>query len=214
MTGDLAALADPGICKKKATSEDPSQRYGNVDEMMRALNRRQSVTRYLMTLVAALILMVVGIGVYFELMPQTHEVEFVEAPAPEEEEDILDQGIDPTTELGLEQVDSTGQPLTEERQRQMEEYEAKAEQIFRKQYAEEAERILSRIYDNKNMSKSEKNFMAGNQEVTRELVKLQMELGEKANLSSSKSQLIASQIIESITNRKKKELEPSMGYQK
>ena len=47
-------------------------------------------------------------------------------------------------------------------------------------------------------------------EMNEELVKIQVELGEEADLSNEKSQRIASEIIETISNRLKKEI--NMGY--
>ena len=86
------------------------------------------------------------------------------------------------------------------------EYQAKAEQIFRKRYEKEADRILSKIYNKDYMNVSEKKFMADNQETLKELMEVQQRLGEEASLTPERSQLIASQIIERITNEKKKQL--------
>jgi hypothetical protein len=56
------------------------------------------------------------------------------------------------------------------------------------------------------MSKSEKKFMAENQETLKELMELQQKMGEEASLTPEHAQVIASEIIERITNEKKKAL--------
>ena len=85
-------------------------------------------------------------------------------------------------------------------------YQAKAEQIFRKNYEKEADRILSKIYNKDYMSKSEKKFMAENQETIKELMDLQLKMGEEAGMTPEHAQVIASEIIERISNEKKKQL--------
>jgi hypothetical protein len=56
------------------------------------------------------------------------------------------------------------------------------------------------------MSVSEKKFMADNQATIKELMEVQQQLGEEASLTPERSQLIASEIIERITNEKKRQL--------
>ena len=89
----------------------------------------------------------------------------------------------------------------------MREFQAKAEQIFRKQYTKAADLILSKIYNNERMNNSEKNFKASSKEVMEELVEKQKELASKSSLSDATTQRIASEIIEQLTDKKKKDLE-------
>ncbi len=56
------------------------------------------------------------------------------------------------------------------------------------------------------MNNSEKKFMAESQETLKELMEPQQTLGEESSLTPERSQLIASQIIERISNEKKKAL--------
>ena len=53
------------------------------------------------------------------------------------------------------------------------------------------------------MRTSAKNFSAGNESTMRELMKAQEKYGSEAGLNNSRSQLIASQIIEQLTNKMK-----------
>ena len=81
-----------------------------------------------------------------------------------------------------------------------------SEEGIRKRYEAEADRILSKIYNTSYMSASEKQFMAASQETLKELMELQQTLGNESSLTPERSQLIASQIIERVTNEKKKAL--------
>ena len=85
-------------------------------------------------------------------------------------------------------------------------YKAKAEEIFRKKYTQEAERILSKIYNKDYMSNAEKKFSAESESTINELMKKQAELGNDAGLTPERSQLIATEIIDRVTEKKKKEM--------
>jgi len=138
------------------------------------------------------------VGIYFDMVPDTNPVEFVK-PAPRQAtDDLLDDGFSPE-ELGVVSYDSLGD---DEKQLQRE-YEAKAEEIFRKKYAEEADRILSKIYDKEHMNNSEKKFAAESQSTIEELMKAQSEIASEAGLNPTRSQLIATEIIDKITEEKK-----------
>ena len=56
------------------------------------------------------------------------------------------------------------------------------------------------------MGAAAKNFAAGNQATMEELVRAQKKLGNDAGLKDSRSQLIASQIIEQVTNKLKSQM--------
>ena len=63
------------------------------------------------------------------------------------------------------------------------------------------------------MSSSEKKFLAESTEIMTELTQKQAELGSEAGLTDAKSQRIASEIIDKISNEKKAQLE-QLGVQK
>lgn len=186
---------------KKAVSESPEDRFNTLTDMQKAITTVRSSIRSAVTFVAALVIALLCIGIYFELFPETEPVEFVK-PAPRTAtDDLLDDGFDPE-ELG---VTSDGDSLVVDEATQRD-FEAKAEQIFRKKYEKEADRILSKIYNKQYMNSSEKKFMAESETTINELMKVQSDLGSDAGLSPERSQLIATEIIERITNQKKKEL--------
>ena len=56
------------------------------------------------------------------------------------------------------------------------------------------------------MSNAEKKFAAESESTIEELMKKQAELGEEAGLTPERAQLIASEIIDNVTEKKKKEL--------
>ena len=189
---------------KKATAENPEDRYQTVEAMKNSITSRQATHKSVLTGAAALLIMAICFGLYFSLLPEQEDIEFIK-PAPKEdaEEELLDKGFDPMTELGII-VDSAAAQADEKK---MKEYEAKAEQIFRKNYTREADRILSKIYTDDRMRTTEKNFKATSQSTMEELVKAQAQFGNEAGLSDSRSQVIASQIIEQVSNRLKSEME-------
>ena len=190
---------------KKAQSELPEGRYETPEEMKNALVKKRGMYKSLLTFVAAVVVALIAVGLYFELMPQPTNVEYVK-PAPKTDvDDLLDDGFDPMTELGVVSSD-TSVILTPEQAAHQREYEAKAEQIFRKQYTEKADKILSKVYNNDNLSSSEKKFLSGLSDVNEELLRAQMELGEQAGLSDAKAQIIAAEIVETLTEQKKKGL--------
>lgn len=196
---------------KKATQQDPQKRYKSPEAMQKAMKSNHALRSSLITGVAAVLLAVVCIGIYMELTPEAEEVEFVESAPKENFDDVMFQNeYDPNMELDATQVDSS---VTHVDEQQMKVYEAKAEQIFRKRYAKEAERILSKIYDNEHMNSSEKRFLSESTTVMEELTKKQIEMGSEAGLNDTKSQRIASEIIEKISNEKKAKLE-QYGVQK
>jgi len=187
---------------KKATAEDPDKRYQTPEDMKTSISSRQNTRKSIVSLVAALIVSAVIMGLYFTLVPEREDIEFVK-PAPKEaEDDLLDDGFDPATELGL--IEDTAAARVDEKK--MREYEAKAEQIFRKNFTREAERVLSKIYNDERMGGTEKSFMAGSQATMQELIKAQAKMGSDAGLTDSRSQLLAGQIIEQVSNKLKAQM--------
>lgn len=187
---------------KKATDPDPDKRYQTPEEMRRAIQNRRSIRESAILGLAALLVVAICFSLYFTLVPEREDIEFVK-PAPRQAGELGDDGFGSTPQFdGLD--DSIG---TNVDQKTMREYEAKAEQIFRKKFSREAERILSRIYNSEHMGSTSKNFMASSQSTLEELVKVQVRLGNEAGLDQSRSQLVASQIVEQITSRLKAKME-------
>ena len=186
---------------KKATSEKPEDRYASPQALLKAIQARRKLMRSALMFLAAVIAALVILEVYLELVPEPTQVEFVK-PAPRQAtDDLLDDGFQPE-DLGVVSADS----LTEEDEEAHRVYQAKAEEIFRKNYEKEADRILSKIYNKDYMNSTEKAFAAESQSTIEELMKVQQKMGQEASLTPERAQLIASEIIDRVTNQKKKQL--------
>jgi serine/threonine protein kinase len=186
---------------KKATSEKPEDRYDTPQALWKAVQSRRSMIRSGLMLLAAVIVALVIFEIYTELVPEPTQVEYVK-PAPRQAtDDLLDDGFKPE-DLGVVSADS----LSEEDLEAQRVYKAKAEEIFRKNYEKEADRILSKIYNKDYMNSTEKRFAAESQSTIEELMKVQQKMGQEASLTPERAQLIASEIIERVTNEKKKQL--------
>ena len=186
---------------KKATSEKPEDRFDTPQDLWKAVKSNRSMMRSAMMAVAAVVAALVIVELYFELFPEPVQVEYVK-PAPRQAtDDLLEDGFKPE-ELGVVSADS----MSEEDLEAQRMYRAKAEEIFRKNYEKEADRILSKIYNKDYMNSTEKQFAAQSQSTIEELMKTQQKMGREASLTPERSQLIASEIIERITNEKKQQL--------
>ncbi|MBR7030567.1 MAG: hypothetical protein IKI06_04940 [Prevotella sp.] len=210
---------------QKATAKNPEERYASVEDMYKAMKNRRNIRRTGTIAAAALAIALIVVGLFFEMLPNTEPVEFVKPVEEPVEESLLDEGFDPLTELGPDADSATIAKAIQDYmmndsdkvdEKKMREFQAKAEQIFRKQYTREADAILSKIYNNERMNNSEKNFKAMSEEVMRELVEKQRELAGNSSLSDETAQRIASEIIEQLTEKKKAELakKPNYGFQK
>ena len=186
---------------KKATSEMPEDRYNTPEEMLSSVRKQHHFVKSAIFVALSLVAALVCVGLYFDMFPETNPVEFVKPVPRQPTDDLLDDGFDPA-ELG---VTNSGDSLIYDEATERD-YAAKAEEIFRKKYTEEADRILSKIYNKDYMSNAEKKFTAESQSTIDELMKKQAELGESAGLTPERSQLIATEIIDHITEQKKKDM--------
>jgi len=187
---------------KKAVSEAPEDRYSTPDEMLKSIKRKRNTYHSILTGVIAVAIAGLCIALYFDMMPESTPVEFVK-PAPRQAtDDLIDDGFNPE-ELG---VTNDGDSLVAAEQKSQEEYQAKAEDIFRKRYTEEADKILSKIYNKDHMNASEKSFMSQSESTVDELMKAQQKISAESALDPARSQLIATEIIERLTEQKKNAL--------
>ena len=143
------------------------------------------------------------IFVYNEFSPQVNEMEFIKPHVEQTVNELEESTFDPISEYSFADTISS---LTTQENEEMKKYQEKCEQIFRKQYTKEAERVLSQIYSSSNMGTNVNNFIVGSQSAVNELVKLRVEIAGKSGLDEFKSQRLATEIIDQITERKKKAL--------
>ena len=187
---------------KKAVSEAPEDRYSTPQEMLKSINTKRNTYRSIIMGIIAVAIAGFIIALYFDMMPETNEIEYVK-PAPRQAtDDLIDDGFTPE-ELG---VAADGDSLVAAEEVSQREYQAKAEAIFRKRYEAAADKILSKIYNKTSMNVSEKNFQATSESTIDELMKAQQEISAESSLDPARSQLIATEIIERLTEQKKNAL--------
>ena len=200
----------------KATADNPDERYWSVHDFYQALQSRKTMRNTAVMAVAAICIALTVVGLFFYLLPSPDVIEYVKPvkePIPEDMIDeygvLFDIGADADSATIAAAVarqeylrDSLG--VTEQKMRV---YDAKAEQIFRKQFTKAADQILSRVYNNEKMNLTEKEFMARSKAMTEELAKKEAELASSSNLGNERSQRIASEIIDQLTTKKMKELD-------
>lgn len=187
---------------KRAVSESPEDRFNTPADMLATITRKRNTYRSFITGIIAVAIAGLVIALYFDMMPESTPVEFVKPVERQATDDLLDDGFSPE-ELG---VVSDGDSLVAAERATQEEYQAKAEAIFRKRYTEAADKILSKIYNKDRMNASEKNFMSQSESTVDELMKAQQEIASESALDPAKSQLIATEIIERLTEQKKNAL--------
>ena len=187
---------------KRAVSESPEDRFNTPADMLATITRKRNTYRSLITGIIAVAIAGLVIALYFDMMPESTPVEFVKPVERQATDDLLDDGFSPE-ELG---VVSDGDSLVAAERATQEEYQAKAEAIFRKRYTEAADKILSKIYNKDRMNANEKNFMSQSESTVDELMKAQQEIASESALDPAKSQLIATEIIERLTEQKKNAL--------
>ena len=201
---------------KKATQDVPENRYASVADMKHDLEKKRNLKRSLFTFVAAVAAVLLCIFLYFELVPQSANIEFVEGAQKQQEAaaDLSEEGFNPETELGLwDEVDSTlaDDTLSVSERAQMDAYMRKAEDIFRKQYQREADRIISKVYSKEGMSLSENVFVAATNTMTDELKEAEQRLAGDAGISDEKAVRIAAEINEQLARDKQRNLNTKSG---
>jgi hypothetical protein len=183
---------------QKATEEDPARRYKSLEDMKSALAQKRNTLRSAYALVAAVVIALICVFAYIEMLPEAGQIDYVEPIPAAEEADPFDDHFDPA--LLIEEEDSIG-PETDAM------YQQKAEEIFRKHYQREADRILSKIYDNERMGSSEKAFMANTQSMAEELLNTQKKLAEEMGIDEGTAGKLGHEIVEELTKQKQQALD-------
>lgn len=199
---------------KKATQADPARRYQSIAAMRKAIKGLRGLKVGLLSLVGAAAVALLCLGIYDTMTPPEEDIEFV-TPAPKQPDpdDPLASSLPDNVEMAL--LDYVRDSLRQAQGRANgdqegtpsdQELTAKAEEIFRRHFTVEAERILATIYNDNRMDVSEEMFVSANQQAMVDLVKAQMQIAQRAGLNDAKAQRIAGEIIERITNKKKQQL--------
>jgi hypothetical protein len=166
--------------------------------------------------IAAIAIALAIVGGYFYMLPQPEQVEYVKAVEEPIPDDMLDEenllyglgaDADSATIANIVAKQMRMKDSLSIDEKEMKAYQAKAEQIFRKQFTKEADRILSKVYNKEKMNLSEKDFMARSRSMTEELAKVEEKLAKEANLGNERSQRVASEIIDQLTTKKMEALD-------
>ena len=200
----------------RATAEEPERRYASVKEFYNALINYKNMRRTALVGFAAIAIALAIVGCYFYMLPQPEQMEYVKAVEEPIPDDMLDEenllyglgaDADSATIANIVAKQMRMKDSLSIDEKEMKAYQAKAEQIFRKQFTKEADRILSKVYNNKGMNLNEKDFMARSRSMTEELAKVEQELAKSSNLGNERSQRIASEIIDQLTTKKMEALD-------
>jgi hypothetical protein len=196
---------------EKATAQSPDDRYQTAEAMRQAINKARTIRKTGVIGLSALAVALCIVGMFFYLLPSTEPVEFVkpvEEPIPE---DLFEDNMDDYLGIGADLDSATIAAIVAQEklndstsvdEKKMRMYNAKAEAIFRKQFTKAADIIISRVYNTESMNGDQKVFASKTKQMTEDLAKKQEELSKQTNLSSDRTQAIASEIIENITSKK------------
>ena len=201
----------------KATNADPNKRYAFVEDFEAAINKAHTLKRTGLLGVAALTIALIIVGLFFYMLPSPDVVEYVkpvEEPVPDE---MVEEDMDALLGIGAETDSATIAQIVSQQKHvkdslgmsegKMREYNAKAEEIFRKQFTKAAEGIISKVYNNDQMNGSEKDFTVNAQKMTNELISKKDELMKSTAISADRAGAIADKIIEQLAEKKKAEMD-------
>ncbi len=201
----------------KATDADPAKRYASVEDFEAAVNKAHTLKRTGIAAIAALAIAMVVVWLFFYMLPSPEAIEYVkpkEEPVPDE---MVEDDMEALLGIGADADSATIAQIVEQQklkkdslgmsEGKMRQYNAKAEEIFRKQFSKAAEVIISKVYNNDQMNGSEKDFTLKAQKMTEELVSKKDEFMKSTAISSDRAQAIADKVIEQLTEKKKAEMD-------
>ncbi len=195
----------------KATEDDPDNRYPSVEALRQTVNKAHTLRHTVLIGGSALAIALCIVGFYFYLLPSPEPMEYVKPVNELIPDDLFEDNMDDYLGIGADADSATIALIVEQEKlsdsisvddRMMKQYNAKAEAIFRKQFTKAADVIISRVYNTESMNGEQTVFAAKTKQMTEDLAKKQEELASLTNLSSDRTQAIASEIIENITKKK------------
>ena len=196
---------------EKATAEAPDNRYQTAEAMRQAINKARTIRKTGVIGASALAIALCLVGFYFYLLPSTEPVEFIKPVKEPIPDDLFEDNMSEYLGIGDDLDSATIAAIVAQEkendtvsvdEKKMRLYNAKAEAIFRKQFTKAADVIISRVYTTESMNGEQKVFAAKTKQMTEDLAKKQQELASQTNLSNDRTQAIAAEIIEKITNKK------------
>lgn len=193
---------------KKSTADNPDKRYSTIAAMKEALSAKRNSRRSMIMLIAACVVVGLLVWGYFDLLPKSSNVEFIDNPKNEdpflkEYDDTLvnDQPeyLDPEIAAYMDSIDLSNMSdadfhnLADSVKNYM-----KVEEIFRKRFQKAANGKFATLYSQDNMSGSESDFVGHSQKTIDELMDYASKLAEETGLPKEQANSMASQIITEI----------------
>lgn len=191
---------------KKATSDDPDQRYATVQEMRNAINSKRSIRRSFWLAMAACALVAVIIAVFFSIIKEPATVEFIDDngikakadPFAEvyQDEYVDDQEpyMDPEIAVYLDSID----PMSDEEVKMLSDSITVNEQlnaIFRRRFEQKAKAQLTPLYGTEENGSSENDYLAKSEKVMKELYDYARQLSRETGIGIDNANSMATQII-------------------
>jgi len=201
----------------KATHEDPAKRYSSVEDFEAAINKARTLKRTGLLATSALAIALVIVWLFFYMLPSPEAIEYVKPQKEPVPDEMVEDDMDALLGIGADADSATIAQIVEQQklkkdslgmsEGKMRQYNAKAEEIFRKQFSKAAESIISKVYNKDQMNGSEKDFTLKAQKMTEELIAKKDEIKKSTAISTDRAEAIADKIIEQLTEKKKSELE-------
>lgn len=196
---------------KKATDPDPDNRYPSVAAMREAMSKKRGMKRSLWTMVGALVVVGLLVFLYFDLTPESANVEFVDKKGAVQEKDPFsveydepyneeeEEYMDPEMEMYMDSMNV--EPMSDDEVKRISDSLHVAndqEKIFRRRFEERAKQKIQSLYSSSNLGSSETNFISHSQQVMDELMNYATELSEQTGVPTDAGSVLASQIISNL----------------
>lgn len=202
---------------KKATSEDPDQRYSTVHAMRSAISAKRNKCRSLWLMLGACAVVALIVAVFFGIIREPSTVEFIDdngikvndhyrdaeynpsLPGPSEDDPYAETNAY-NTYYNIEDapfLDSIA-PMTDEEVKMLSDSIKVNEQlnaIFRRRFEQKARTSLGTIYGAGQNGSSENDYIANSEKVMDELYDYAGELSQQTGLGIDDANNMASQII-------------------
>ena len=203
---------------KNATAQDPAQRYQSIAEMRSALSNKKNFKRSLIMLGAAVAIVLLCIFIFIDLMPQSSNVEFIDDNGLRSVDYYAEDPLasdtfsyDPREYLDPDQqeyLDSLGTMSDAELNALLDSIGpiANAQEIFRRQFTPQVERIMAELYSRQQMGSSQNSFIAHSQQAIDQLMESAKQIGEQCDLSDDQISELADQIISHIQTERQRQV--------
>lgn len=195
----------------RATADIPEQRFQSIAEMRSSLTKTKGMKRTLITFLAAVAMVAILLFIYFDLVPESANIEFIDEnglrPSKDPFNEIYEdtstydatEYLDPDVAAYLDSV-----PANELSDAEWDSvvHITNVEKIFNERFSRMAEQKLGRIYSAEQMGGSQSDFIANSQAAISELMEYARTEGRDCGLTPDQASTLADQIIGRIQAQK------------